>query len=380
MSIHIVDTTLRDGEQTPGVLFSLDEKIDIAIQLDRAGVQYIEAGTPANGKSEQDAVREIINLGLEAEIITWNRALRQDIDCSLEIGARYIHISLPVSDIMIDNKLDRSRGWILNQLEIACEYLKQAGVLFSVGAEDATRANTCFLKDYAMTAENLGAHRIRICDTVGISDPFTIAKLISPLQKGLKTPLEIHAHNDLGMATANALVAARTGVTAVDTTVIGLGERAGNTPLEEIIMALKLNMGIDTSVRLSMMKELAETVSLAARRPIAQNKCVVGAGIFTHESGIHVDGVRKNPVTYEPFHPELVGAKRRFIIGKHSGPKAVFLRLKELGISLESGTADQILKSIRQVAASQKGGITDHQLLSTVWGKKNSRQTGVSRQ
>lgn len=366
MTLDIIDTTLRDGEQTPGVSFSLEEKRDIALCLNMAGVPYIEAGTPVNGKQEREAIKEIIELRTVAEIVTWNRATKRDIDCSLGIGARYLHISLPVSDLMICDKLSRSRHWLLKKLESAAEYLKTEGVRFSVGAEDATRADPEFLKSYVKLAQSLGAHRIRICDTVGIADPFTIMSLVEPLKRVLDIDIEIHAHNDLGMATANALAAAKAGATAIDTTVIGLGERAGNTPLEEIILALKLNMGVETGVGMVMLKQLAETVSQAAGRPIAQNKCIVGSGVFTHESGIHVDGVRKNPQTYEPFNPELVGASRRFVIGKHSGPKAVSQKLAELGVTSKNGIPGAMINRIRNQAATQKGGMTDQQLLLTV--------------
>lgn len=371
MTFKIVDTTLRDGEQTPGVLFSPEEKIKIATLLDSAGVHFIEAGTPANGKEEQKAIEQIINLGLNAKIITWNRALKKDIDCSLSIGARFIHISLPVSDIMIKDKLDRTRSWVLNKLKTAAEYLKKENVCFSVGAEDATRADSRFLKEYVIIAESLGASHIRICDTVGIADPFTIAKLIKPIKKVTRVDLEIHAHNDLGMATANSLVAAKMGVKVIDTTVMGLGERAGNTPLEEIIMALHLNMNVQTGIKLSLLKQLAETVSLASRRPISEGKSVIGSGIFTHESGIHVDGVHKNPRNYEPFDPKLIGATRRFVIGKHSGSKAVFLKLKELGFESEKVVSAKMIKQIRDIASLQKGGISEEQLLMTVQKRLN---------
>lgn len=364
MEVKIVDTTLRDGEQTPGVLFSLEEKLDIARQLNEAGVHYIEAGTPANGPAECHAIQQIIGLGLTSEIITWNRALKSDIDRSLSIGSKYIHISLPVSDIMIQTKLKRSRRWVLGKLREAADYLRKRQVNFSVGAEDATRAARGFLTQYVKTAEACGADRVRICDTVGVSDPFSVAKLIKRLSKKVSVDLEIHAHNDLGMATANALAAAKSGAAIVNTTVIGLGERAGNTPLEEIIMALKLNLKVDTGVNPCLMKRLAHTVSLASKHPISNGKSIVGEGIFTHESGIHVDGVRKNPMTYEPFQPELVGATRRFIIGKHSGPKAVSMKLKELGYA--TGSHPWLIDQIRDMAALQKGGLSDEQLMATI--------------
>ncbi len=363
MSYKIVDTTLRDGEQTPGVLFSIDEKVGIAHLLEKAGVHIIEAGTPANGISEQTAISEILRSNLKASILTWNRALRRDVDCSLVIGARNIHISLPVSDVMIQSKLGKNRQWVLGQLRKTAEYLQAEKVLFSIGAEDATRADKNFLLDYARLAQDLGAERVRLCDTVGISDPFQITRLIKYLNKRLSIELEIHAHNDLGMATANALAAARAGAKAIDTTVIGLGERAGNTPLEEIVLAMHVTLKTSVGIKKDQLKPLAEAVSLAALRPINSGKSVVGDGIFCHESGIHVDGIRKNPITYEPYNPKMVGATRKLLIGKTSGPKAVASKLEELGIQTLGDTSNSTVLKIRELAARQKGGVSDQQIM-----------------
>ncbi len=362
MMIRIVDTTLRDGEQTPGVLFSLKEKVKIATLLDKAGVHFIEAGTPANSKDERSAIKEIIKCSLTSSIITWNRALKKDIDCSLSIGSKLLHISLPVSEIMIQEKLKRSHSWVLKQLEIAAEYLKTENVHFSVGAEDAARAENQFLTDYAITAEKLGACRLRICDTVGISDPFMIVNMVNNLKKSITIDLEIHAHNDLGMATANALAAVKAGANVIDTTVMGIGERAGNTPLEEIALALFLNYKVDAGIKLNLMRTLAKTVSIASQRPISRGKSVVGEGIFLHESGIHVDGIRKNTETYEPYHPGLVGASRKLVIGKHSGPKAIINKLKELGCYLDDPIPSHTIRKIRELASIQKGGVSDEEI------------------
>ncbi len=365
MKPTIIDTTLRDGEQTPGVLFSLKEKIKIALLLDKAGVHAIEAGTPVNGKCEQEAIKEILKLNLNADIITWNRAVMKDIECSLETGADIIHISLPVSDLMIEDKLGKTKQWVLEKLSAISSIIQKEKVAFSIGAEDATRADKHFLLDYALLAHEAGACRLRLCDTVGIADPFSVLDLIDRLNV-LDLDLEFHGHNDLGMATANALAAVKAGAEAIDTTVMGLGERAGNTPLEEIAMALRVNMGTDAGVKPEFMKILAKTVSAAARRPISRGKSVVGDDIFAHESGIHIDGMTKNPVTYEPYNPKLVGAIRKFVIGKHSGPKAVLQKIEELRCCSDSESMRWAVPKIRKIAAIQKGGISDEQILGII--------------
>lgn len=360
--IRIVDTTLRDGEQTPGVAFTLKEKLAIARKLESAGIHGIEAGTPAMGHEEKEAIRRIIALGLKAEIITWNRATIGDIRHSLECGAKNIHISLPVSDLMIAKKLGKDRAWVLESLRSAAAFAVDHGARLSVGMEDASRADEAFVKEFARNAVWSGAKRLRWCDTVGIMEPFSLRERLSALASAVDIELEVHTHNDFGLATANAIAGVKAGATCIDTTVTGLGERAGNAPLEEVVMALKLILGMDTGVKTTMLKGLAEFVSAAAQRPLPGWKCIIGEKVFAHESGIHVDGVIKDPATYEPFAPELVGAKREIVIGKHSGAKAVLYRLRELGVPPSPASAPKLVKKIRAAASTKKGGLTDAEL------------------
>lgn len=361
--VDLIDTTLRDGEQAPGVAFTIEEKVAIARMLDFAGVGYIEAGTPAMGYDEKKAISEIVAMGLDSRIIAWNRADERDIERSLECGVKNIHISLPVSDLMIKRKMEKDRDWVIGRLVRISEFVRSEGAVLSVGAEDASRASDEFLHEYAMTAEAVGAVRLRYCDTVGVHDPFTLKARVERLVSVVDVDIEVHTHNDFGMATANALAGVGAGARFIDTTIIGLGERAGNAPLEEVAMALKFIMKKDTGIRTTMLKRLADYVSKAANRPIQESKSIVGDGIFAHESGIHVDGVMKDPATYEPFDPELVGAYRRIVIGKHSGSRAVLRRLKELGFDLPREISGGVVESLRALACTKKGGLTDEDIV-----------------
>lgn len=321
----IIDTTLRDGEQAPGVAFSVEEKVAIAERLDQAGVHFIEAGTPVMGGGEKEAIRRIISLNLNAGIIVWNRTIEKDVEESLSIGASNIHVSFPVSDIMMEKKLRRNREWILKRLKEMASFVASSGAVLSVGAEDASRADENFLEEFIKSADDVGAVRVRYCDTVGICEPFGLFEMIKRLGRKARIPIEIHTHNDFGLAVANALAGIMAGAGFVDTTVAGLGERAGNAAMEDVVMGLKMLYGIDAGIDQSMLTGLADMVSTASGRPLPVSKSIVGRMAFAHESGIHVDGIMKAPVTYEPFDPTIVGNMRRIVIGKHSGRKALEL-------------------------------------------------------
>lgn len=322
---QIIDTTLRDGEQAPGVAFSIEEKVDIAKMLDQAGVHFIEAGTPVMGNEEKEAVKAIISLKLRARVVAWNRAVEGDIEESMSIGASNIHVSFPVSDIMIFKKLRKDRNWILTRLKEIASFVSSSGAILSIGAEDASRADEIFLLDFMKAAADGGAVRARYCDTVGICEPFGLYERIKRLIQKTDIPVEIHTHNDFGLAVANAMAGVLAGAGFVDTTVAGLGERAGNAALEDVAMGLKMLYGIDAGINPFMLTGLADMVSSASGRPLPVSKSIVGGMAFAHESGIHVDGVMKDPLTYEPFDPRIVGNRRRIVIGKHSGREALML-------------------------------------------------------
>ena len=362
-NIVIDDTTLRDGEQTAGVVFSLDEKIRIARMLDEVGVGELECGIPAMGKEEQSSVKALVDLGLNARLITWNRAVTADIQASIDSGVKAVDISLSVSDIHIQHKLRKSRNWVKEQLKKALGFAKQHDLYVSVGGEDASRADLGFLVDLMMIARDLGADRFRFCDTLGILDPFSTYDKVKYLAGKVDLDLEVHTHNDLGMATANALAGIRAGARFVNTTVNGLGERAGNAALEEVVMALKHACKIELPIDSSRFVELSKLVGQASCRPVPEWKAIVGEKVFSHESGLHADGVLKYPGNYEGYDPAEVGLVRYMVIGKHSGRHALQSRLNRLGIKLDPFEAESLVTRVRNAAQVNKRSLTDRDLL-----------------
>ncbi len=362
--IIIDDTTLRDGEQTAGVVFTLAEKKRIARMLDEIGVGELECGIPAMGKDEQRSVRALVEMDLRARLITWNRAVKSDIQASLDAGVRAVDISLSVSDIHIRHKLRKDRSWVKEQLKSALGFAKEHDLYVSVGGEDSSRADLDFLVELMQTARSLGADRFRYCDTLGILDPFAMYDNVKYLADRVDLPIEVHTHNDLGMATANAIAGLRAGASFVNTTVNGLGERAGNAALEEVVMALKHACGVDPGIDTRRFVEISRYVGRASCRPVPEWKAVVGEKVFSHESGLHADGVIKNPVNYEGFDPGEVGLSRHMVLGKHSGSHALIHRLNQLGIEVNRLEADDLLDRVRSISQRNKRPLNDPELLS----------------
>ncbi len=364
-NIIIDDTTLRDGEQTAGVVFSLREKLAIARLLDAVGVQEIECGIPAMGKEERDSIRALVELGLSARLLTWNRALIPEIEASISCGVSAVDISLSVSDQMIARKLKKDRGAVKEQLKVALGFAKERNLYVSVGGEDASRADTGFLVELLQVIRELGGDRFRFCDTLGIMDPFSMYDKVAWLRAAVpEVAIEVHTHNDLGMATANAIAGIRAGARFVNTTVNGLGERAGNAALEEVVMGLKHACGIETGVETHRFRELSLMVARASRRELPSWKAVVGSRVFAHESGLHADGVLKDPHNYEGFDPAEVGLSRQIVVGKHSGASGIVERYRGLGIVLSRDDATLLLPAVRHAALRHKRDLADHELMN----------------
>ncbi len=361
--IFIVDTTLRDGEQTAGVVFANREKVRIARLLDEMGVHQIEAGIPVMGGDEKEAVRAICKSGLKASIMGWNRPVIKDIEASIDCGVDAVAISISTSDIHIKHKLNTTRQWVLEQMALATRFAKEEGMQISVNAEDASRSDMNFLIEFARAAKEAGADRLRYCDTVGIMEPFTIYERIKEIRDAVDLDIEMHTHNDFGMATANALAGVKAGARYIGVTVMGLGERAGNAALEEVLMALKHLYDIDLNFKTEMFLEVAEYVSRASGRELPKWKAIIGKNMFAHESGIHADGVQKNPKTYEAFHPEEVGLLRQIVIGKHSGTAALKAKFAEFGMELSDQQAKEMLPKVRSYTVSIKRPLFDKELV-----------------
>lgn len=360
----INDTTLRDGEQAPYVAFNTKEKIEIAQLLVACGADELEIGIAAMGKKEQEDIKELLALDLGVPMMTWNRAKMSDLESSLACGVTSVDLSIPVSDILIDVKFGGDKARMLQELERVVRAAKDEGLFVCIGGEDSSRAAPEFLREVLQLGAELGADRFRYCDTVGILTPMKTYANIEMLSALELLPIEMHTHNDFGLANANALSGIDAGAVSVNTTVIGLGERAGNASFEQIAMALKHLYGQNRHVDSHGMKRLAQCVAEASGMRIAPNAPIVGEHIFAHESGIHADGMMKNSHTYEPFDIDEVGGRREFPLGKHLGTGTIIYHLKALGIQAEKKTLQVLLPTIREIVTARKRVLDDGELMA----------------
>ena len=346
LNIEICDVTLRDGEQTPGVSFSCQEKIEIATMLDEIGIEVIEAGFPAVSLNEKQCVKTIANLGLDARICGFSRAREPDIQTAIDCDVDMVSIFIPTSELHVRLKFKKPREQVLEDSLKMIDFAQDHGVQVRFAAEDASRTDLPFLKEVYQRAADHGAVLLSFADTVGCLIPSEMNRIMTDLVASVDRPFCAHCHNDMGCAVANTITAAEAGAFQLHTTVNGIGERAGNASLEELLVALRMKKGIDR-YDLSLLTKLSHMVEKSSGVILPRNKPVTGELAFSHESGIHIAAILDDPATYEYFPPDLVGGERHFILGKHTGKKALEHIVSSLGCELSEQQICKVLDLVK---------------------------------
>ena len=377
--IKIFDTTLRDGEQAPGIALSSDDKVRIAMALDDLGVDIMEAGFAVSSETERETLRKILDAGMDCTVCSLARSVKGDVDAVMQTGVDYVHTFIATSDLHMKYKLKMTPDQVVEKAVSTIEYAKEHGLRVMFSCEDATRTDLDFMKRICVAAQDAGAEAINLPDTVGVIIPQGMAYIVSEMHKVLKVPISMHCHDDMGLAVANTLAGVEAGAEICQVTMNGIGERTGNAALEEVAVNLFANYGAET-VDLTKLGPTSKMVERITGFPIAYNKAIVGRNAFAHESGIHVHGVMANSLTYEPFKPEMVGVERHIVIGKHSGEHSVRGRLDALGVRFPEEHMSELMATIKEIAVGGKE-IDDAELVAiaenVLWKKETRVQTAV---
>jgi D-citramalate synthase len=358
--VLLLDTTLRDGEQAPGVSLTPDEKAEIARALDRAAVDVVEAGSACTGAGERETVRRVADLDLDATVTSFARGVRGDVDLALDCGVDGVHLVVPASDRHVETKVGTTRDDVVETTRELVDYARDHGLWVEVIGEDGSRADLEFLVRLAGAAHGAGADRFCYADTVGHAGPEEVGESVRRLAEF--GPISVHTHDDLGFAMANAHAGLRAGADMVHATVNGVGERAGNVALEEVAVALDHCYGVETA-KLDELYDLASLVARTTGVPLPPNKAVVGENAFAHESGIHTDGTLKDDRMYEPYPPERVGRERRLVLGKHAGRAGVRAALEEHGVDADEEEVAAVVERVKALGERGKR-VTDADLLA----------------
>lgn len=378
-AIEFVDCTLRDGEQAPGVWFTVEEKVNIALALDAAGVDVLDAGFPAASEDDVEALQELKRLGLRAEVAATARPLKADVAAAVRAGADGLFMFLPVSDQHLDTKLQMSRPRSLELLRRGLEAAGEAGLPVSFVAEDSSRADVDWLLEVVEVAMAYDPRRVVLCDTVGAALPHQMGALVARVQ-GLtgEVPICLHCHNDFGLAAASTLEGVRAGARSVSCTVNGIGERAGNADLAEVSAGLEHLLGLAVNIAPEALEPLSSMVARASGIHCSPLKPVTGWNVYAHESGVHVDGMLKDARNYEQLPSAWSGAATRYVLGKHSGTNLLRAMLAEEGISLDDEQLGRVLGRVKQWA-TQRGKAEHLRMAQQVRRFQQEQLAGVRR-
>jgi homocitrate synthase NifV len=357
------DTTLRDGEQAPGVAFSAETKVAIFDALVAAGVRWIEAGIPAMGGQDVRAMRTMLERRDEVQLVGWNRGVVEDLRYTISLGFRAVHLGLPTSGLHLKHSVKKDRTWLLRTAQDMIKLAKDEGCFVSISAEDTGRTEIGFLQEYAVAVREAGADRLRLSDTIGILDPRQYAERVRAVASASDIDLQTHCHNDFGLAVANTLAGLDAGARYFHVTVNAVGERAGMPDLAQTVLALRQFHDRDLGVDLTALHHLSELVADACGQTVAPWQPIVGSNVFAHESGIHTNGMLSESSTFEPFPPELVGGERKLVVGKHSGRAMLRHVLDAEGVDVQDALLGDLLVDVRETAIRNRSIVTTDELV-----------------